>query len=149
MKNLLWGSVTLIALLATPAVAADMAVRATPPVPVPPPVFSWTGCYLGGHAGGGWISKQFNGPFKATELAPLAVTTTGLVVVPLSDTSVDDNGSGGFLGGVQVGCNYQYASNWVVGIDGDASWGGLTASTNQNEFTNVPAFSPPPTESQH
>src|SRR5215472_3405488 len=118
------------ALIGTPVLAADIAVKAPPPAPPPPPVFSWTGCYLGGHVGGAWISKQFNGPFEFS--APtLFGSLTGRVTVPLTDQSVDDNGSGGFIGGLQTGCNYQYAPNWVVGIDGDASWGGITASINQ------------------
>jgi outer membrane immunogenic protein len=33
---------------------------------------------------------------------------------PVVDTS-------GFLGGGQVGCNYQFATNWVIGIEGDGS----------------------------
>jgi outer membrane immunogenic protein len=35
---------------AAPAMAADMHVKA-PILKAPPPVFSWTGCYLGGNGG--------------------------------------------------------------------------------------------------
>jgi outer membrane immunogenic protein len=114
------------ALIGTPALAADIAVKAPPPAPPPAPVFSWTGCYLGGHVGGAWISKEFNGPFN--------FTLGALPPVPLTDNNLNENGSGGFLGGVQAGCNYQYSPNWVVGIDGDASWTDTTASSVQKEF---------------
>ena len=44
--------------LVSPAIAADM--RA-PVYKVPPPVvpvWSWTGCYVGGHAGGLWAEQK-------------------------------------------------------------------------------------------
>jgi hypothetical protein len=41
-----------------PTLAADLGVhpiyRAPPPASYYPPHFSWTGCYIGGHIGGGW-----------------------------------------------------------------------------------------------
>jgi outer membrane immunogenic protein len=49
MKKLLVTSIALAALMA-PAMAADMRVKA-PILKAPPPVFSWTGFYLGGFAG--------------------------------------------------------------------------------------------------
>jgi outer membrane immunogenic protein len=48
MKKLFFGSIAL-ALLAGPAVAADMPVKAAPP-----PVYSWTGLYLGINGGYAW-----------------------------------------------------------------------------------------------
>jgi outer membrane immunogenic protein len=32
------------------------------------------------------------------------------------------------LGGGQVGCDYQFGTNWVVGAEGRASWSSLTSS---------------------
>jgi outer membrane immunogenic protein len=47
--------------------AADLRVRRAPPPAPPPPVyFNWTGCYIGGHVGGLWVSREFTtlgGPF--------------------------------------------------------------------------------------
>jgi outer membrane immunogenic protein len=43
--------------------AADMAVKAPTP-PIPAPVFSWTGFYVGANVGGAWSpnsSDAFNG----------------------------------------------------------------------------------------
>src|SRR5262245_17699079 len=51
------------ATLAGSAMAADLGARAPAPYqpsPTPPPVFSWTGCYVGANIGGGWASKSFN-----------------------------------------------------------------------------------------
>ena len=56
MRKLLLGSVALFALSAgSPAVAADMPVKARP---APPPVYSWSGCYGGGFVGYGWGNSQ-------------------------------------------------------------------------------------------
>jgi hypothetical protein len=48
MKKFLLGSVGLAAMIAGPAMAADMPLKAPPPVAI----FSWTGCYVGAHVGG-------------------------------------------------------------------------------------------------
>ena len=55
MKKLLLGSVALIAIIAGPAMAADMPVKA-PVLKAPPPValYNWSGFYVGGQAGGAW-----------------------------------------------------------------------------------------------
>ena len=103
MKKLLLAGVAFVA--GAPAHAADLGRRpayAPPPVVAPVMLFSWTGCYLGGHMGGGWGRKTVSAP----ELAP-GISITG-------NTS-------GFLGGGQVGCNYQFAPNLVIGIEGDGS----------------------------
>ena len=74
------------------ASAADLPVKA----PVAAPAYSWTGCYIGGNLGGGWTHKEFH--FRAEDEGTLNV--------------------GGFVGGGQVGCDYQFASNWLIGVQG-------------------------------
>jgi len=77
------------------ALAADMAVKAPPPAPIP---FSWTGCYVGGNAG--WASTSID--------QSAAVPTAGLSSSQRSfayDSSGRDNS---FIGGVQAGCNLQF-----------------------------------------
>ena len=53
MKNFLLATVGLVALvgMAAPASAADMAVKAPPPAPLPV-IYNWSGFYIGGN--GGW-----------------------------------------------------------------------------------------------
>lgn len=105
MKKILLSGVAGTILMIGSAQAADLGPRrpvykAPPPAMVPAPVFSWTGCYIGGNIGGGWGRKTASAP----ALAP-GISETG-------DTS-------GVIGGGQVGCNYQFAPNWVIGIEGD------------------------------
>ena len=114
-------AVTGIALLTiAPAHAADLGVhpiyKTPPPAAVVPPHFSWTGCYIGGHIGGGWGRKTVSIP----DLAFTTGVPPGTLPPGFSVPSVTGNTSG-VLGGGQVGCNYQFAPNWVIGIEGDGS----------------------------
>src|SRR5215208_2413609 len=58
MRKLLFGC-ALSALAAMPAMAADLSVKAPVRETMAEPPFSWTGFYIGGHAGGGWSHKCF------------------------------------------------------------------------------------------
>jgi outer membrane immunogenic protein len=90
------------ALLATTtmASAADMAVKAAPVLP--PVVWSWTGFYIGAHVGAG---------FGETE----STITTAAPVVSLP---FSQNSRSGFLGGGQIGYNWQ--AGWAVfGVQAD------------------------------
>ncbi len=118
MKKFLLATVALVALGATaPALAADLGARTYTKAPAyaPAPIYNWTGFYIGGHLGGAFNgSNGFNG--------------AGVV-----------NGSndGRFLGGLQVGADYQFAPNWVVGIEAQYSW--LGSSNRSTTFPTVPA----------
>src|SRR5262245_17914114 len=72
------------------AMAADLAPAYKAPSP-PMPLFSWTGFYIGVHAGAGWGLKE----------QPL---TTGVPAVIINENNYSITG---FLGGGQVGFNYQ------------------------------------------
>src|ERR1700688_2123785 len=96
-------------LLTASAFAADLEMPIKTP-PAPPP-FTWTGCYGGGQVGGGWGQKDLN--------------DSAGIVSPISGfTSANLNISGYMLGG-QLGCDYQFASNWVVGVEGSGSGGSV------------------------
>lgn len=91
--------ITLIALVAESAMAADLPVSAPgyrAPVAVPV-AYVWTGCYVGGNVGYGWARKSYFQPQLAEDGG--AHTATGIV------------------GGGQIGCDYQ-ASNRVFGLQG-------------------------------
>jgi outer membrane immunogenic protein len=105
MKKFLLGSVGLAAMIAGPAMAADMPLKAPPPVAI----FSWTGCYIGAHVGG--KSGRSEVHYGANTLAgPVASGTEATSPIRMS----------GALGGGQIGCNYQVGA-WVFGIEGDGS----------------------------
>ena len=83
-----------VSLMTASAFGADLGLPIL--VPVAPPAFTWTGCYAGGQAGGGWGQKDLN--------------DSAGIVSPISGfTSANLNISGYLLGG-QIGCDYQFAS---------------------------------------
>jgi outer membrane immunogenic protein len=108
MKKIL-GGLILSALLAAPVMAADLPAR-MPVKAAPAPivtVFSWTGCYIGGHAGYAWGRKK--------------VTSGDPLLFPgLTDNAHHD--VDGFIAGGQIGCNLWQRDRWVFGIEGQASW---------------------------
>jgi outer membrane immunogenic protein len=121
MNKFLLGSTALVALVAFAAVgsagAADLPVYKAPPM-VAAPVFSWTGCYIGAHAGYGWGRNRND---FGTAIASGATENEGF---PAEFGPFDHNTNGGVVGG-QVGCNYQWANNWVVGVEGELWWSGM------------------------
>jgi outer membrane immunogenic protein len=105
MKQSLLATVALAALTVGPTMAADMRVKA-PALPPPVPVWTWTGCYLGGHGGVLLAEKDF------VDRTPESA---------FFDFSRGDHEIHGLLGGVQAGCDVQFAG-FVVGIQGDYAW---------------------------
>jgi outer membrane immunogenic protein len=99
------------------ATAADMAVKARP-APLPAPIFSWTGFYIGVHGGGAWFDKDWTAPLTPINIAG------GCPGCPLFVGS--HNGSSWLVGG-QAGFNYQ-AGMWVLGVEADGSWTDLKGS---------------------
>jgi outer membrane immunogenic protein len=116
MKKLMLASAAL-ASLSIPALAADLAVKA-PRRPVVAPAFTWTSCFLGAQAGGGWARKDITDPIELVEGAPAATGVTTARVRP----------SGAIVGG-QFGCDYQVAPNWVFGVEGEASGSTMKGDT--------------------
>ncbi len=121
MKRFLLAAAAVVA-CAAPAAAADIAARPytkAPPPAVPATIYNWTGFYIGGHIGGAFAGNN----------------------------SLEGNG-GRFLGGVQGGFDYQFAPNWVTGIEAEYSWmdrnntgvtfpGGVVVTDRENQLGSV------------
>ncbi len=86
---------------ASAASAADFPLKAPPLARAP--AFCWTGCFAGVHAGGDFSYDKIR--------------------------SSGDFSSAGFVGGGQIGCDYQFASGWVIGAEGRAAWSSLSGNT--------------------
>src|ERR1700675_3188824 len=99
MKKAFLGVAAIAAMLGTPALAADMPLKAPPPPPAP--VWSWTGCYIGINGGGLWAHKDWTSE------------TAGTVGLPIGSHDLNS----GLFGG-QVGCDYQFSGRFVIGIQG-------------------------------
>lgn len=97
------------ALLAGPAVAADMAARPITKAPVAvAPVYNWSGC---------WISGGLGYQFDRVRHETWGGSNPNSLRTQSSDSSVD-----GWFGTVGAGCDYQFASRWVLGVFGDYSF---------------------------
>ena len=108
MKKLLLSTVGLLALGAfSPVFAADMAVKAPPPAPLPA-IYNWSGFYVG--ANGGWGSSHECWDF---------VVFAG----PVFTDGCRDR-SGGLAGG-QIGYRWQ-ANQFVFGLEAQGDWADLS-----------------------
>jgi outer membrane immunogenic protein len=133
MKNIAIGIAVIAALIGTPALAADMAVKAPAP---PAPVYSWTGFYVG--LNGGYGRNDSTGADGCINLFGVVGgngcwPTTGNVIRP-------DGG----LFGAQAGYNWQ-AGSLVAGIETDIQWADIKGSGSAIvpccvPFPNVPAL---------
>jgi opacity protein-like surface antigen len=112
MRKLSFVSAAALAVtIASPALAADLPLKAETPFAAR---FTWTGCYLGGHLGGGFAHKDITDPVLLVQDSFLgAGSTTGVTTVSPSPSGV--------VIGAQIGCDYQFAPSWLVGIEGAAS----------------------------
>jgi outer membrane immunogenic protein len=111
MKKLFFIGAALAVSFATPVMAADMPVKAPPLIVAPVP--NWSGCYVGAHVGYGWARKENSDD-------PSSNWFLGQPLTVYAD---------GFIGGGQVGCNYQWTSDFVIGIEGEFSGTGIRGST--------------------
>jgi outer membrane immunogenic protein len=105
--------------LGSVALAADLPSRtAAPMAPVEPivPVFTWTGFYVGVNAGYGWNTNDDNGD----------------VFVPGVGYVGSSGSDGGFVGGGQIGYNYQFGQ-FVAGVEADIQYADLN-SNNDNGY---------------
>jgi outer membrane immunogenic protein len=123
-KNSFAQAAALLLMLMGSALAADLPLKAEPVAPR----FSWTGCYLGAHVGGGRGSKDMTDPVA------LVQDTLSGTPVTAGITTVTTNPTGAVIGG-EIGCDYQFAGNAVIGIEGTASGTTMRGSS----FVGLPA----------
>ena len=101
-------SITMASVLALGVVAAQAADLTYEPAPVAaaPEVFNWTGFYIGVH--GGAAVGDFKYP----------ISTNNILTEGSLNAEAKQDASGGF-GGAQIGYNWQFNPNWVVGVEAD------------------------------
>ncbi len=114
-------SAAILATMTGGAWAADLPNTKGPPAfaPPPPPVFTWTGLYVGAQAGYEWGSTS----------AFLETYPGGAFIAPAVGISPS-----GVVGGGHIGYNYQF-SQFVVGIEGDVEGTSASASALEGPGT--------------
>ena len=106
MKFRLLVSAAIAAVMAGSAFAADMPLKAPPPVLA----YDWSGFYIGGVIGGAWARTDTSDP-------GLGLIGT-LINVPVVQTTT----SSSFIGGIEGGDRYQFGK-LVIGWEADMVWG--------------------------
>jgi outer membrane immunogenic protein len=125
MKHSIALGFALFGLAAAPAFAADLPVKAPPMAAAIAPSYNWSGCYIGGNVGAGWARVSQSQVGKVN----------GAPIVPPNDFGGGENT--GLVGGGQIGCDYQFATAWVVGVQGMFNWSNLQSTHTLPAF---PAF---------
>ena len=137
LKKILLAGASL-ALMAGSAAAADLPRRAAPPVFVPVPVFTWTGFYFGINAGYGFdVGPNTGNTFAVPRGGPGTIAAPLFVSSPGTTATFSDNSQEGFVGGGQIGYNYQFTpgSGLVVGVEADAQYVDFGRSRNNAFLT--------------
>lgn len=98
------------------ASAADLPRKTAPVIPAHPPAFTWEGFYIGGNAGFGFGSTSTAG------------TLNGVTPVAAQLFRSPD----GFVGGAQIGYNFQFHNNIVLGLETD-----IQGTSLESEQANV------------
>ncbi|MFG1205053.1 outer membrane protein [Xanthobacter aminoxidans] len=111
MKRFLLATVALAALSA-PAAAADLATKYPVKAVAVVPVFSWTGFYIGANVGYGGDSFNYDVNYFGAPVANASLHSSGF-----------------FVGG-QIGYNYQFANNVVLGVETDLQWSDISGTAS-------------------
>lgn len=125
-------AISVLAITAVSASAADLPLKAPPIAPVA--VYNWSGWYAGLNAGGAWNDTR-------DDVDPSGCFLTGACGAPptlnvLRSDSVRLNGAG-FTGGAQAGYNWQ-RERWVFGIEGDINYNGINDGNATNRLLAAP-----------
>jgi outer membrane immunogenic protein len=117
-RKILLASVGALSLAGPAALAADIGYSPPPPAYLPPPLFTWTGLYVGGQIGFAWGSGNFND----SGFDPVTGT---FITGTLGSTP------NGVIGGAHLGYQYQF-NQLVLGIEGSVDGTSLTNTAVAN-----------------
>ena len=113
MKKLLTLTTSLAAIATSTAVlAADLPNKRVAPAAPVAPVFTWTGFYAGVNAGVNWSNRNVNSTWYDSTGETPAVDLAYWTPLPYANQRT------GFIGGIQVGYNYQI-NQFVIGAEAD------------------------------
>jgi outer membrane immunogenic protein len=136
-------AVSVLAISAVSASAADMAPLYTKAPAFVPEVYNWTGFYVGGDVGGfGDSQSATTNPFPSPGFGAPPVVGTGLAGFGNLPT-FHGLGSSGVLGGGYVGYNWQTSTNFLVGVEADIDGLNRSVSNSQTVLSTFFAGSSP------
>jgi outer membrane immunogenic protein len=109
-------------LLASAAAVVMVGAASAADLPLAPPAFSWTGCYLGGFLGGAWTEG--------------VTISNGYAQLPgFPNSAWGYSLSNSLIGGGTLGCNWQpVGTPWVLGIEGELGSIHMTGAGSDPQF---------------
>lgn len=117
MKRILL-SAAFITVSAAQAFAADIPMAAPIAAPVVAPVMNWTGFYVGLDGGGTWGKAQIT----HSAIVPAPALAFPVDAAALTAGTSPDLKLNGWTFGGHIGYNWQFATNWLVGLEADISY---------------------------
>jgi outer membrane immunogenic protein len=114
--------ISLLAISAGSAVAADMPARYNKAPIYVDPGYNWTGFYIGANAGYSWGRSKSDASYYNT-------LTGAPIVAPAGSILGNSFNMDGAIAGGQIGYNWQVNNSWVWGLEADAQWSGERGST--------------------
>jgi outer membrane immunogenic protein len=133
MTTILRAAAALVA-IGGAAQAADLPFKAGP-APVACTMCDWSGFYIGINTGAGiGMSKTTNAAnFSAPGVPPPGAFISPGIINPVTNDSFT-RAPFGFVGGGQIGYNWQAAAAWVLGLEADWQWSTQKDTFNQHSF---------------
>ena len=140
-RNLIRRGALTVVIMTSPALGADLpSLKAPPPAPPPPPL--WTGFYAGLNAGYGFggtggvttsavplIDNIARDPAWGTPFGFTTFANSGVASLPQS----------GFIGGGQIGYNFQWSPSVVLGVETDIQGAGIRG---EGGYSGIARFGP-------
>ncbi len=122
-------------LLAQESPAADLPTRKAPPI-APPPIFTWTGFYVGFNFGYTWTASPSIVAGSAN-LVDFSAERFGLASA-ISASGVPSARLDGFFFGGQAGYNWQFADKLIAGFEADIQGAGVRGGGGLANVTGAP-----------
>lgn len=136
MKNIAF-AIALLGFGTANALAADLPLKAKPPAV---PVAGWTGWYVGVNAGYGYGENTFADIGNRDPATNAWLTQAPIPPGPsFSRSFASDFHQQGAIAGGQAGYNWQFAPNWVAGIEADIQYAHVKGNSS-NRIDLQPAF---------
>jgi outer membrane immunogenic protein len=130
MKKLFLSATAIATVMSVSAFAADLPSIKSAPATAPVPL--WTGFYAGLNAGYGFGTANNAQNYGWSNRFPNGLLSTQAAFAASYSYMGRNIAQGGFIGGGQVGYNYQHGQSIVLGFEADMQGSGISGEGNAN-----------------